>query len=145
MGFLSRLTGGAAPQKSATDDVLLLHGMLLMAGAEGFIDHAEIETVEAYFATLPEFKGKQFQDLYQQACKLVARYPNLKDSVKALGDIKSATVKKKLYVIAADLALSSGEVEEAEDELLDTMMRLLNIDDRFAQQVIEVLSVKYTK
>src|SRR5262245_45526420 len=98
MGFLSRLTGGAAPQKQATDDVLLLHGMLLMAGAEGFIDHAEIETVEAYFATLPEFKGKQFQDIYQQACKLVARYPNLKESVRALGDIKSPAVKKKLYV-----------------------------------------------
>lgn len=145
MGFLSRLVGGVTPQKSATDDVLLLHGMLLMAGAEGFIDQAEIESVEAYFATLPEFKGKQFGDLYQEAVKLLNRYPNKKESVKALGEIKSPQVKKKLYVIAADLAMSSGDVDEAEDELLDTMMRLLDIDEGFAQKALEVLAVKYAK
>jgi len=145
MGFLSRFTGGVAPQKQATDDVLLLHAMLLMAGAEGFISEPEIETVEAFFATLPEFQGKQFREVYEQAAKLVARYGNLKDSVKALGEIKSPAVKRKCYVLAADIALASGDVDEAEDQLLDTMMRVLDIDEAFASKVLEVLAVKYAK
>lgn len=145
MGFLSRFSGGVAPQKQATDDVLLLHTMLLMASAEGYISEAEIETVEAFFATLPEFKDKQFRQVFEEANKLVARYGNLKESVKALSEIKSPAVRRKAYVLAADIALSSGEVDEAEDQMLDTMMRLLDIDDAFAQKVLEVLTVKYAK
>lgn len=145
MGLLSRLVGNVTPQKKATDDVLLLHGMLLMAGVDGTIESAEIETVEAYFATLPEFTGKDFGELLQQANKVVHRYGNLKESVKALGEISSGAVKRKLYVLAADLAMSSGDVDDAEDQLLETMQRLLDVDDGFATKVLEVLSAKYSK
>jgi uncharacterized tellurite resistance protein B-like protein len=145
MGLLSRLAGAVTPQKKATDDVLLLHGMLLMAGADGMIEHEEIETVEAYFATLPEFEGKDFGDLLQQANKVVHKFGNLKDSVKAVGEISNPAVKKKLYVIAADLAMSSGDVDEAEDAMLDTFQRLLDVDDAFATKTLEVLAVKYAK
>lgn len=145
MGFLSRFAGGVTPQKQATDDVLLLHAMLLMASAEGYVSEGEIETVEAFFATLPEFQGKQFKDVFEQANKLVARYGNLKESIKALGEIKNPAVRRKCYVLAADIALSSGEVDEAEDQMLDTMIRLLEIDEAFASKVLEVLAAKYAK
>ena len=40
--------------------------------------------------------------------------------------------------------MASGDIDEAEDKLLETMQRLLGIDDDFAHKVIEVLQTKYT-
>ena len=46
-------------------------------------------------------------------------------------------------MLAADIAMASGDIDEAEDKLLETMQRLLGIDDAFAGKVIEVLQTKY--
>ncbi len=142
MGLLSRLMGGTSAKK-ATDDVLLLHGMLLMAGADGSIDQAELSTVQGFYDTLPEFKGKKFDELLSMANRVVAKHGGLKDSIKALGEIESPAIKKKCFVLAADIAMASGDIDEAEDKLLETMQRLLGVDDSFASKVIEVLQVKY--
>jgi uncharacterized tellurite resistance protein B-like protein len=144
MGLLS-MFGGKAPAKKPTDDVLLLHAMLLMAGADGYIDDAEIETVEAFYATLPEFEDKEFGELLGQAKKMVSKYPNLRESVKALQDLSTDVVRRKAFIIAADIAMSSGDVDESEDELLTAMQRILNIDDALANKILEVLSLKYAK
>jgi uncharacterized tellurite resistance protein B-like protein len=145
MGLLSKVSGGATPTKKATDDVLLLHGMLLMCSADGVMDAAEMATLEAFFNTLPEFDGKEFDDLLMHANKVVARYGNLKDSVKAVAEIESEAVRRKLYVLAADLAMSSGDVDESEDRMLEAFQRLLGIDDELATKIIEVLTIKYAQ
>jgi uncharacterized tellurite resistance protein B-like protein len=142
MGLLSRLMG-SAPAKKASDDVLLLHAMLLMAGADGSVEQSELSTVQGFFDTLPEFKDREFDELLSQANRLVAKHGGLKDSVKALGDIQSPAIKKKAFVLAADIAMASGDIDETEDRLLETMQRLLGVDDAFAAKVIEVLQVKY--
>lgn len=144
MGLLSMFRSDV-PAKKASDDVLLLHTMLLMSGADGFLDQAEVEAVEAYFTQLPEFKGKQFQDVYAEAKKLVARYSNLRESVKSLSGFSSEKVRKKAFVLAADLAMASGDVSESEDELLTAMQRILEIDDGTVQKVLDVLSMKYAR
>jgi uncharacterized tellurite resistance protein B-like protein len=144
MGLLS-MFGAKTPQKKPTDDMLLLHTMLLMAGADGNIDDAEVETVEAFFAQLPEFQDKDFGELLGECKRMVSKYPDLKDSVKALSGFSSENVKKKAFVLAADIALASGDVDEAEDEMLSAMQRILGVDDALAQKVLEVLSIKYAK
>jgi len=143
MGLLSRLTSSVMPQKKADDEVLLLHGMLLMAAADGSLDDEEKACVSAMFDTLPEFKGKDFGQMLQQANKVVSRFGNLKDSVKALAEIKNPTIQKKCFVLAADIAMSSGDVDESEDKLLETMQRMFNISDDDAGKALEVLSWKY--
>lgn len=143
MGLLSRLTASVMPSKKPDDEVLLFHGMLLMAGADGALDDEEKATVSAMFDTLPEFKGKDFYQMLEQANKVVARYGSLKDSVKALSEIQNPKIRLKCFVLAADIAMSSGDVDEAEDQLLETMQRLLGVDDRTAQTVIWVLQQKY--
>jgi len=145
MGLLNKDNAAKAPAKSPTDDVLLLHGMMLMASADGTIECKEIATLESFFNTLPEFDGKDFDELMLQARKLCARYDSLQESVKALADIKSPAVRRKLFVLAVDLAMSSGEVEEAEDELLETMVRVLAIDEATVAKVLEVMNIKYAQ
>lgn len=145
MGLLSKLTGRVTPQKKPTDDALLLHGMLLMCGADGSFDEQELPTVEGYFAQLPEFEGKEFGDVYNEAVKILKRFPSLKDSVKALGDLSSQLVKNKCYLLAADIAMSSGDVDESEDAMLEAMQRVLNVEDSLATKILEVLTLKYSR
>jgi uncharacterized tellurite resistance protein B-like protein len=144
MGLLSKVSAGSVEVgKKATDDVLLLHGMLLMCSADGVMDPQEMCTLEAFYNTLPEFDGKEFDDLLAQANKVVARYGNLKESIKAVAEIQSEAVKRKLFVLAADLAMSSGDVDESEDQMLEAFQRLLGIDDTIATKILEVLTYKY--
>ncbi len=143
MGILSKMATGSTANKKASDDVLLLHGMMCMAGADGVIEAKEIATLEAFFNTLPEFEGKDFDELMGNAHKVLHRYDSVKDSAKALADIESEAVRKKLFVLAADIALSSGDIAEAEDEMLETMQRVMNIDDGTATKILEVLTLKY--
>ena len=133
------------PMQQPGDDVLLLHGMLLMAGADGAIEQAELSTVQAFLDTLPEFNGKRFDDLLTQANRLVKTHGGIKESIQALSSIESPAIKKKCFVLAADIALSSGDVDATEEALLQSMQRLLGIDDAFAAQVVEVLQTKYAR
>ena len=144
MGLFGKLLG-SQPQKKASDDVLLLHSMMLMACADGVLEGAEAATLEAFVNTLPEFKGANFDEQFAQAKKLAGKFKELKDSVRALGDIQSESVRKKAFVLAADIALSSGDIDEGEEELLEAMQRVLGIDDALAQKVVEVLSLKYMR
>ncbi len=144
MGLFSKIAG-MQPQKQASDDVLLLHAMLLMSAADGQMEQSEIANVETFFSTLPEFEGKDFGHLIEQANKVIARYGGMKESVKSLAEIKSDATRRKAFVLAADIAMSSGDVDEAEEQMLETMQRILNIDDDLAQKVLEVLALKYAQ
>lgn len=144
MGLLSKLVG-TAPQKQPTDDVLLVHAMLLMAGADGVVEDSEIATVEAFAWQLSEFKDKNFGQLVEDAKKMMRKYPSVKESVAALQHLSTPALRHKAFVLAADIALSSGDVDESEDQLLETMQRLLQIDDQAVQTIIWVLNAKYAK
>ncbi len=100
MGLLSRLTGMASAKKP-TDDVLLAHAMLLMAGADGDIDDSEIAVVRGFASTLPEFKDRDFGQVVGEAQKLVRRFGNLKESVNALSELSTPALRAKAYVLAA--------------------------------------------
>ncbi len=145
MGLLSKATTAVTPQKKATDDALLLHGMMLMASSDGSIGNDEMAQVEGYFMSLPEFKGKNWNAVYEDAVKVVRKYPNLQESVKALGELSSRTLKDKVYLLAADIAMSSGDVDEAEDQMLEAIQRVCEVQDGTATKILDVLTMKYAR
>lgn len=144
MGLLGRLMG-STPAKKPTDDILLLHAMMLMSSVDGYLEGAEVATLEAFINTLPEFRDADFDQQMAAAKKLRAKFEKPQDAVRALAEISSDAVKKKTFVLAADIAMSSGDIDESEEELLEAMQRVLNIDDALAQKIIEVLALKYAK
>lgn len=144
MGLLSKLTGFSTPKK-ATDDTLLCAAMLLMAGADGSIDQGEMASVGAFASTLPEFKERDFRKTADDALKTIKRYKTLQEAVSALGELSSPALKKKCYILAADIALASGDVDEAEDRMLEAMQKVLGLDDQLAAKIVEVLSLKYAR
>lgn len=144
MGLLGKMFGGQ-PAKKASDDVLLLHSMMLMSSADGYLEGAEVATLEGFINTLPEFRDADFDQQMTQARKLASKYKSTKEAVQALSEISSPAVKMKAFVLAADIAMSSGDIDEAEEELLEAMQRVLGVDDATAQKVVEVLALKYAK
>lgn len=145
MGLLDKLFGSTQPAMKASDEVLLLHSMLLMAAADGVLEGPEVAALNSFINTLPEFRGKNLDELFTQAKKLAGKYPNFRDSVKVLGDIQSPAVKKKAFVLSVDIAMASGDIDESEDQLLEAMQRVLGIDDATASRVIEVMALKYAR
>jgi tellurite resistance protein len=144
MGLLGKFLGGQ-PAKKPTDDILLLHAMMLMSSIDGYLEGSEIATLEAFINTLPEFKDADFDAQMAAAKKLRAKYQTSQEAVKALAEISSDAVKKKAFILAADIAMSSGDIDDSEEELLEAMQRILQIDDGLANKIIEVLAMKYTK
>jgi hypothetical protein len=144
MGLLTRLAPGTANTKVG-DEVHLLHGLMVMAAADGVLEESEWNTLRAYWSTLPEFKNQNFETVMGQVQKVINRFGNVRESINSLAEIQSDAVRKKLFVLAADLAMSSGDVDANEDQMLDSLQRVLNISDSLATQVLQVLSMKYAR
>jgi len=145
MGLLSKLTGTFTATKKPADDTLLTAAMLMMAGADGRLEAGELASVGAFASTLPEFQERDFRKTADEAIKTIRRYKSVPEAVQALHELSSPAVKKKCYVICADIALSSGDVDEAEDRLLEAMQKVLGVDDASAARIVEVLSLKYAR
>ena len=148
MGLLSKFRG-EAPAKKPADDVLLLHSIICMCAADGIVEDAEHEMIRNYANTLPEFRdmdGQEFSNCIQGSAKLAQKYnKDMKSSLQALADIQSDAVRKKAFVLAVDVAMASGDIDETEEEMLEAMQRILRIDDELARRAIEIISMKYIK
>jgi tellurite resistance protein len=148
MGLLGKFLGNA-PAKKPTDDVLLLHSIMCMAAADGIIEDAEDEMIRNYANTLPEFRdmdGSEFGKCFEMSAKIAHKYNrDMKSSLQALNEIQSDAVRKKAFVLAVDIAMSSGDVDENEEEMLEAMQRILHIDDALAQKAVEIIGLKYQK
>ncbi|MDQ3368651.1 MAG: hypothetical protein M3680_24750 [Myxococcota bacterium] len=148
MGLFGKLLG-AQPAKAPSDDVLLLHSIMCMAAADGSIEDAEDEMIRNYAHTLPEFRdmdGEDFNKCMQASAKIAHKFNrDMKSSLTVLNEIKSDVVRKKAFVLAVDIAMSSGDIDEAEEEMLEAMQRILLVDDDLARKIIEVVSLKYVK
>lgn len=141
MGLLSNLFGGAS--KKAGDDILLLTGMIAMCAIDGDFQESEQITVAGFVSTLPEFRGKDIRSLMKQAGQQLKAAGSLSGLMTKLAAIESPAVRAKLFVLAADLAMSSGDIDEGEEKLLAEMQKALQVDDATAKKVVEVLSIKY--
>jgi tellurite resistance protein len=143
MGLFSKFKGGATGSVKQEDCVLLLLGMLLASSSDGQMTDDELKLLEGFFATVPELRGKDFGQMLAEVNKVSAGYPSLGKSIGALGGISSAKVKRKCFILAADIVMASGEVSSEEEKTLAEMQRQLGVADDDARQIVELLAAKY--
>lgn len=141
MGLLSNLFGGSS--KKAGDDVLLLAGMIAMCSIDGSFQEEEQISVAGFVSTLPEFRGKDIRGLMRLAAQQLKAAGSAAGLMSKLASIESPAVRSKLFVLASDLAMSSGDIDDAEEKLLADMQKALQVDDATAKKVVEVLALKY--
>jgi tellurite resistance protein len=136
-------SGDRISETAPSDAALLLHGMLSIAGADGSFAEAEMRMVEGYFVQLPELRGRDFDLLMDEARGIVERYGTSLESLSELRALSSSALKAKLYVVAVDIALATGQIEAREGSMLGMLQSVLAIDDATAARIMSVLALKY--
>lgn len=139
MGFFDSLK--KKPLK-VDDQQLLLEAMLCVAFADGDDQYEETNLVRAFAATLPEFKNADTYEVYEKAEKAVKLHGAL-NRVKELGGLSSPALKEKAFLLAMDIALSSGEIDDGEEAVLAGMAETLQISGDVADKIAGVLMMKY--
>ena len=140
MGFFDKLKKGVLKTE---DEVLLCEAMLAISMADGDEQWEEGDLVRAFMNTLPELKGKDVYAVFDKAEKNVKLHGAL-PRVKALGALSSEPLKKKAFMLAMDIALSSGEIDDGEEAVLAEMQTVLGVPYELATQIADVLTIKYS-
>jgi len=125
------------------DQQLLLEAMLCVAFADGDDQYEETNLVRAFANTLPELKNTDAYEVYEKAEKAVKLHGAM-TRVKELGALSTEALRQKAFLLAMDIALSSGEVDEGEEVVLSSMKEVLRIDDDLAETITNVLMIKYS-
>ncbi len=135
--------GANREEAAVSDAALLLHGMMCVAGADGSFAEAEMRMVEGYFAQLPELRGRDFDALMDEAHAIIERHGSSRESLSELRALSTSALKTKLYLLAIDIALATGQIETRESEMLNALKDVLDIDDATAARIEDVLLLKY--
>ena len=134
MGLLLTLVASDEGATLVDDYRPLLRTVRLMGFANGKLGPNEQVVIDALVKTVP-----QLRVLAETPPERIGRQQFL-DSLAAMTSVR---LRKQCYVLAIEVALASGHVNEAEDQFCEAMQRALRLDDRFAAQVIEVIACKY--
>jgi tellurite resistance protein len=140
MGFFDKLKKKAL---KVDDQQLLLEAMLCVSFADGDDQYEETNLVRAFAATLPELKSTDAYEVYEKAEKSVKLYGAM-TRVKELAGLSTEALKQKAFLLAMDIALSSGEIDDGEEAVLGAMAETLHIPEDLQQKIAEVLMIKYT-
>ena len=125
------------------DQQLLLEAMLCISFADGDDQYEETNLVRAFAATLPELKNADAYEVYEKAEKAVKLYGAM-TRVKELANLSTENLKHKAFLLAMDIALSSGEIDEGEEAVLAAMAEVMKIPQDLANKMAEVISIKYS-
>jgi len=110
----------------------LLQTLFVLSAVDGKVDEREQAMLDALRATVPQLKGAP-------APERISR----QDLLEKLGGLDELAARRQCYVLALEMALASGSVNDSEQKYLAHLQRALRLDDDFALRAREVLGVKY--
>ena len=124
------------------DEVLLTEAMIAVSFADGDDQWEESQLIKAFLSTLPELKDKDVYEIYEKAEKNVKLHGAM-TRVKELTMLGTPALTQKAFLLALDVALSSGDIDDGEEAVLAAMQETLGIPDDVAQRYADTLQVKY--
>ncbi len=134
---MSLLTRCTELEVTVPGDADALRDVLSAIGSvDGQIDKQERAVLEAFFRTIPQLRDE------------VATVPPRldRDQILAdLGKLSDQRLQRQCFVLAAELAIASDGVNQAESRYLEALQKALRIDDQFADMAVQVLAAKYVR
>ncbi len=130
-------------RKGAGDNALLLHAMYLMSNIDGEGSEQEQEVVLHAARMLPDLRDSNLEELLQTSRTLVKKHGGLIASLEAFLAIDDPTVRLKCYLVSAEVAYASGDINAAESQLLESMEKILLLDSTETQKILDVLALRY--
>jgi tellurite resistance protein len=134
MGLLRELTSTA--NHGSTDEARPLRDIVSVMGTiDGKLDPSERAVIAALFHTLPQLKDMEPSSVPPKV--------NRAQLLEELQQLSEPRLRRQCFVVAVEVALASGGVNDSEDQYVERLRSALRIDDAFARQTIEVLAHKY--
>ncbi len=134
MSLLSRYT---ALEVTKPGDAAALRDVLSAVGSvDGSVDALERTVIEALFHTIPQLR--------EETSKVPPR-TNRAQILAQLEKVTDERLRRQCFVLAVELAVASGGVNEAEDAYLGSLQKALAIDAAFAEATVQVMAAKYTR
>ncbi|MBI5542812.1 MAG: tellurite resistance TerB family protein [Deltaproteobacteria bacterium] len=133
----------ATKKKPVREDVLVFHAMYLMSVIDGSANTPELHVVEGLLTTLPEFADTSVDALVAASRGLVTEHGGLLESLAALTALKGKGIRRKCYLLCAEVAYASGSVSSLEARLLSSMAKLLKLPAADTKMILKVLGMKY--
>jgi hypothetical protein len=134
MGMLKELT--STTNRGHSDEATPLRGILSVMGTiDGKLDPAERAAISALFRTIPQLRDAGEPTEPPRA--------NRAQLLEELARIPDERLRRQCFVLAVEVALSSGGANDSEDQYVDRLRSALKIDEAFARSTIEVLAYKY--
>jgi tellurite resistance protein len=145
MGLFDKVFSSAATgEEKLTQQEAFAGIAMAIAGSDGSIGGEEWDAIVAYIRRLriyDNFSEPQFNKLFD---KLFAK---LKKSgpgalVAAAKDGLGEELKMTAFACAVDIALTDGTLEEAEQDVINQLAEALDVDEKIAISIIEVMMIK---
>ena len=107
-----------------------------MSFIDGKMEHSEQVVIEALIKTIPQLRDLP---MHLTSAERVSREQLLEE----LRAISSERLRKQCFIVAVEVALASGHVNEHEDRFAEQLRNALRLDEAYARQVIEIIAAKY--
>ncbi|MFF7242140.1 hypothetical protein [Streptomyces collinus] len=138
------MTVTSEPQNVTDQKILMVHAFMLICFINKQVTSGQLALVESYAKGLPEFQGRDFQEYYH-AAKQVARQArgNLEDAISALSLIEDKGLRFKTFLCCLELAHCDEAPTPAHKAALESMMRVLNINEVHSKAMTEITQLKF--
>jgi tellurite resistance protein len=136
MGLLTTIVSAPPQFSNDTEHQPLLRTVRAMSFIDGKMEPAEQIVIEALMKTIPQLRDLP---IHLATPERVTREQLLAE----LRKVSSDRLRNQLFVVAIEVALASGHVNEHEDRFAEQLRQALRIEEPYARQVIEVIAAKY--
>ncbi len=117
---------------------------LAVAGADGSVSTQEWDSIVTYIKRLriyDNFSGPAFDKLFDKLfSKLKKQGPSA--LVEAAKDGLGEDLRMTAFACAVDIALADGVLEDDEKDIINQLAEALNVDEKTAISIIEVMIIK---
>lgn len=144
MGLFDKIFQAAPEETKLTQQEAFAGIALALAGADGSISTSEWDGIVNYIRRLriyDNFSGPAFDKLFDKLFKILK-----KDGPSALVTASveglSEDLKLTAFACAVDIALADGVLEDSEKAIISQLAEALQIPEKVAVSIIEVMIIK---
>ncbi|MDY3068433.1 MAG: tellurite resistance TerB family protein [Parabacteroides sp.] len=144
MGLFDKIFQSVSEDTKLTQQEAFAGIAVAIAGADGSIAVSEWDGIVNYIRRLSiydNFSGPAFDKLFDKLFKIL-KNKGVGALVKSSAEVLSDDLKLTAFACAVDIALADGVIEEEEKNVINELSEALEIPEKTAVSIIEVMIIK---
>jgi uncharacterized membrane protein YebE (DUF533 family) len=112
----------------------LLQTLFVLGAVDGKIDESEQTMIDCLRMTVPHLQVTKAPERIGRA-----------ELLEKLSQLDALSARRQCYVLAVEMALASGSINDSERQYLALVQQALRLDDDFAKRAREIIGAKYQR